>query len=121
MSDAPGSRSWSEADLSGMSDGDFAALTAKVRAPDTAEQFREIAGSIVPTDQLDSLMGWVNPAAFATDGKIDETKVRQHLGNLLGAQESRQWGQSSGQPAGKNVGDDGRSALEKRHGVKNSS
>ena len=102
-----------------MSDGEFAALTAKVRAPDVAESFRDIAKGVVPDDQLDSLMAVANPAAFATDGRIDEAKVRQHLGRLFGAgQQPRQWGQSTGEPAGQLRGANARAALERRHGVK---
>jgi hypothetical protein len=97
-----------------MSDGEFAALTAKVRAPDVAESFRDIAAGIVPADHLDSLMQIANPAAFATDGRIDESKVRAHLDQLFGAgQPPNPDASSSTSPPGARA----RSALERRYGV----
>jgi hypothetical protein len=74
-----------EAALAGLSDGEFAALTAKVRAPDTAEALRTAVSQHVSGDRLDAVMRVVNPSAFVgDDGKIDEAKVGQQLGTLFG-------------------------------------
>jgi hypothetical protein len=115
MTDSPDLPAELEATLAKMSDGEFAALTAKVRAPDVAESFRDIAAGIVPADHLDSLMRIANPAAFATDGRIDESKVRAHLGQLFGADQPQNSDDSSSTkpPPGARA----RSALERRYGV----
>lgn len=108
-----------EQQLRDLPDTEWSALQARVRPPDTAERFREIAASVIPSDQLDSFMTVANPAAFATDGQIDEARVRDHLGRLFGSQEPRQWGQSTGHPSGdQRPGDTARRALERRHGAK---
>ncbi len=113
-----------EQQLASLSEGDWAALTAKVRAPDTAEQLRTHAAKVLSGPQLDAFVNAANPAAF-TDGAggVDEEKVMGHLTALfaVGGQEppGRQWGQTSGNPVGERPGDQGRRALERRHGVKN--
>lgn len=108
-----------EQQLRDLPDTEWSALAARVRPPDTAERFREIAATVVPADQLDSFMSIANPAAFASNGAIDEARVREHLGRIFGAAEPPRWGQSTGQPVGSGrVGAAGRAALEKRHGVK---
>lgn len=119
MSDEP---AYSEQQLAAMSDGEYAALTARLRAPDTAERFRQIAASLIPDDQLDSFMEIANPAAFVTNGQIDEARVRENLGAFFGSPEQstpRNWGQTSA-PGGpsQRPGDQARTALEKRHGIK---
>jgi hypothetical protein len=97
-----------EAQLSAMTDGEFAALTAKVRAPDTAEALRTAVSKHVSGDRLEAVMRVVNPAAFVDDsGRIDATKVQQHLSTLFGGQ---------GQP-GARPGDAGRAAAAKRFGT----
>ena len=104
-----------EQQLASMGDGEWQALTARLRAPDTTEQLRAAASKHVPADQLDAVMGIVSPTAFVRDGQVDEALVRQHFGALFGAQQ-HQWGQQSGQTPGGRPGDVGRAALAKRHG-----
>ena len=108
-----------EQQLASLSDGDWAALTARVRAPDTTEQLRAAVAKHVSADQLDSIMSITNTAAFVRDGQIDEALVQRHFGNLFGASAPRQWGQSTGSPPGARPGDAGRAAAQKRHGVGN--
>lgn len=111
-----------EAQLSGMSDGEFAALTAKVRAPDNTEAVRAAAAKIVPADVLDVFMSAVNPAAFVTDGRLDEAALTRNLTALFGTTGSggqqRSWGQNSGGPAaGNHPGDGGRHSAAQRFGT----
>ena len=63
-----------EQTLRDLPDSEWSALQARIRPPDTAERFREIAASVVPASQLDSLMNIANPAAFAINGQIDEAR-----------------------------------------------
>jgi hypothetical protein len=97
-----------EQQLASMTQGEWAAFSAKVRAPDTAEQLRTAVSQHVSGDRLEAVMRVVNPAAFVDDsGRIDATKVQQHLGTLFGGQ---------GQP-GARPGDAGRAAAAKRFGT----
>jgi hypothetical protein len=74
-----------EQQLASMTQGEWAAFSAKVRAPDTAEQLRTAVSQHVSGDRLDAVMRLVNPAAFVDDaGRIDATKVQQHLSTLFG-------------------------------------
>jgi hypothetical protein len=73
-----------ELQLAKLSEGEWAALTAKVRAPDVAEQYREIAKAVVPEHVLDHVMGFANVAAFVDDaGQLDEDRVRQTLAAMF--------------------------------------
>lgn len=95
----------------------------------TSELKSAAAQVINDPDQLKSFMAFADPSKFTNDdGEIDEEKVMGHLTALYVGRDTQQqrqapqWGQHSGngQPP-KRPGDDGRAALEKRHGVKNSS
>jgi hypothetical protein len=113
-----------EQTLRDLPDAEWTALQARVRPPDTAEQVRSAVARHVPADQLDQIMGIVNTSAFIRDdGEIDTEKVQENFGRLFGSGEQprrRDWGQASmnGGPPHQ-PGDDARSALAKRHGVKN--
>ncbi len=92
---------------------------------DQTEQLRGIVGTVLPPDLRDSFVQYARLDAFRGDGgQIDTEKVMGHLTAIHVAtqpqpeQSTRQWGQTSGGGApGKQRGDDGRAALEKRHGV----
>lgn len=94
-----------------------------------ASELKSAASLVIKDkDDLASFMAFADPSKFTNEaGEIDEEKVMGHLTALYLGRESRQqrqtpqWGQhsASGQPP-KRPGDDGRAALEKRHGVKNS-
>ena len=111
-----------EAAIASMTPGEFAAMTAKLRAPDTAEQIRTHAAKFLDGPQLDAFVNAANPAVFTNaSGTVDEEKVAGHLTALFATGEpsqQRNWGQSSaaGGPSSQ-PGDDARSALKKRHGV----
>ncbi|MCW2652679.1 MAG: hypothetical protein JWR32_3655 [Mycobacterium sp.] len=71
--------------LAKMDPGAWDAFVARVRAPDTAEQFRSIAAKSVKGDRLESLCRVANVSAFVGDeGQIDEAKVQSHLSALFG-------------------------------------
>ncbi len=110
-----------EAAIAAMSDGEFAALTAKVRAPDATEQIRTAAAKFLTGGQLDAFVSAVNPAAFVdAAGTVQEDKVAGHLTAFFatGDRQPRQWGQGSaaGGPSDQ-PGDSARAALKKRHNV----
>jgi hypothetical protein len=113
-----------EQTLRDLPDSEWTALQARVRPPDTAEQVRSAVARHVGQDQLDQIMGIVDPTKLlGDDGQVDQRKVQEHFGALFRTQQPeqrRQWGQSStaGGPP-KQPGDDARTALKKRHGVKN--
>lgn len=95
----------------------------------TSELKSAAALVIKDPDDLKSFMAIADPTRFTTeDGEIDQEKVMGHLTALYVGREARQqkqppnWGQNSGngRPPGQ-AGDAGRAALEKRHGVKQSS
>jgi hypothetical protein len=75
-----------EQQLASMSEGEWAAFTARLRAPDAAEALRAAVSKHVSGDRLDAVMRIVDPTAFVgDDGSIDEAKVGQQLGTLFGA------------------------------------
>jgi hypothetical protein len=118
-----------EQQLAELSDDDWRSLSARVRPPTSREQLRDVASKHIPEGQLDAFLAVVNPKAFANElGDVDEAKVAQHASIIFGVaapEQSppappRQWGQhSAGGGPGKRAGDDGRAALQTRHGVKN--
>src|ERR1700738_869615 len=84
MSDMPADV---EQQLASMSEGEWAAFTAKVRAPDTAEQFRTAASQHISGDQLEAVGKAANLSAFTgDDGQIDQAEVTQNLTALFGQQ-----------------------------------
>jgi hypothetical protein len=106
-----------ERQLAEMTDAEFSALTARVRAPDTMEQFRDIAKIFVPEHVLNDFMEFANPVAFVgPDGQVNEAKVRGHLSTLFGSSlpQSREWGQHHATPVGYQAGDEGRASARRR-------
>jgi hypothetical protein len=97
-------------------------LTARVRAPDATEQLRSHAAKVLAGTQLEAFVNAANPAAFSnSNGEIDEEKVMGHLTAIFATNQPRQWGQHSGNPPGSSPGDNARSALQRRQGVKQDS
>jgi hypothetical protein len=88
-----------EQQLASMSEGEWAAFTAKVRAPDTAAQLRTVAAKHISGERLESVLRVANVAAFTGgDGQIDEAKVARHLGAMFSQQSQHNW-QNAGQHA----------------------
>ena len=75
--------------LAAMSESEFAALTARLRAPDTREAYREIAKQFAPNEEaLDAWMDTVDVSKFVDDkGVLDEARVRSKLGVLFGGRQ----------------------------------
>jgi hypothetical protein len=89
---------------------------------EAADKLRTIAGQVLNGSALDSFVEGALMSAFTNEaGEVEEEKVMGHLTAIHAAalpqQPPRQWGQSSGQPAGGRAGDVARAALKKRHGV----
>jgi hypothetical protein len=88
------------------------------------EQLMAAASQVLSGGELSAFMAIADAKRFAgDDGTIDADKVSGHLRTLFRLDEQpqqpqRNWGQGTGQPAGKQRGDAGAAALEKRHGVK---
>jgi hypothetical protein len=117
-----------------MSAGEFAALTAKLRAPDAAEQIRTHAAKVLSGSQLDAFVSAANPAAFTNEsGAVDGEKVIGHLtaihlaghppatrpGDNARAEIKKRFGVEHPRPAPiERPGDAGRAAVAKRHGTK---
>jgi hypothetical protein len=109
-----------EQQLAAMTDGEFSALTAKVRAPDTAEAFREAASKIVDGDRLETITKIANLAAFTNEhGEIDAAKVGERLRAVFGLPATPRWanqGQYTQQPHEPAPGDRGNAEVRKRFG-----
>jgi hypothetical protein len=112
-----------EQQLAGLSDGEWSALTARVRAPDSTEALRTAAAQILPEDAANAFAAAADVSKF-TDGTggIDQAKVSNYLKTAFGASQATggqraAWGQSSGgQAPGLRPGDHGRAAAAKRFG-----
>ena len=105
-----------EQQIASMSEGDFAALIARIRAPDAAEQVREIVKAVAPA-RVDAYMAAANLAAFVgPDGTVDEERLRHNVRALFGipAPPARQWGQHSGDVPKLGPGGDGRAEAQRR-------
>lgn len=104
-----------------------AAVKAELGPKYLASELKSIAAGVIrDQDQLKSFMAMVDPTKFVgDDGDIDEDKVMGHLTALyVGRDEPKRppnWGQYSGTQAPEKPGSAGRAALEKRHGIQNSS
>jgi hypothetical protein len=93
--------------LADMSEGDWAALVAKTRAPDSREQLREVARKFVPPHAAADPDGWLSALVDSADlskftddsGNFSEAVAAQHLGRLFpnaGAPPQTNWGQRGG-------------------------
>jgi hypothetical protein len=106
-----------EQHLASMSEGDWAAFTARVRAPDTTEALRTAVAKHVSADRLAAVVAVANTAAFVGDnGQVDESKVAQHLTAMFGPAATPP--ASTGYPRGIGTGAGGRAEAERRFGVK---
>jgi hypothetical protein len=84
---------------------------------DQTEQLREIVGDVLSPDLRDQFVEYARLDAFqGEDGELDKEKVMGHLTAISVATQPN-WGQGTGQPPGRQPGDDARAALRKRHGV----
>lgn len=107
-----------------MTAAEFAAFTARVRAPDTREKFRAVASNILSGNALDAFSDAADLSKFTgDDGGIDEERVMGHLTAMFGTQTpaggQRNWGQHSGSSGqGLRPGDGGRAEAARRAGRK---
>jgi hypothetical protein len=82
-----------EQHLASMSDGEFAALTAKVRAPDSTEQLRTFASKVLSPQQLESFMAFADVSKFAdANGSVTEESVVGRLTGMFGGAGGQQFG-----------------------------
>lgn len=109
-----------ERHLAGLSDTEWSALSARLRAPDTTEQLRTAAGKVLSGDALESFMALADVSKFADEhGQITENTVIGKLTAIFGGQQQApvQYGQHSGGVGGPQPGDRARSELAKRYGT----
>ncbi|BCO47756.1 hypothetical protein [Mycobacterium intracellulare] len=105
-----------EQQLADLSDAEWSALSARVRAPDATEMLRTAAAQHLTGAQLDAFVQCADVSKFAGEnGEIDAKKVSQHLTALYGAPQA-----SAGQSSewGRRGGASGREAAAERHGIK---
>lgn len=101
-----------EQQLANLTDGEWSALTARVRAPDSAEALRTVAGKVLSGAALDSFVSYADVSKFTSaDGTVDEQKVIGHLTAAFGVQQGAGGKQQWGRP-----GASGRAAAAKRFG-----
>lgn len=66
--------------IADMSDVEFDALVARVRAPDTREHLREIAAAYVPAEVLDEFIDSLSLSKFVrADGQVDVDSARRRF------------------------------------------
>lgn len=115
-----------EQQLRGMTSDEWDALTARLRAPDDAEAFRESASRFISGDRLDAVCAITTPSLYlGEDGSIDAAKVERQLRALFDdlprAQSQARWqnfGQSAAPPPEPAPGDLGNAEARKRfHGA----
>jgi hypothetical protein len=112
-----------EQKLSDMTDAEFSALSARVRAPDSVEALRTAAAGALSGDQLNTFIQHADVSKFVdSGGVIDQAKVDAFLGSVFGAAPAAggraNYGQSSGgQAPGLRPGDGGRAAAAARFGL----
>lgn len=108
-----------EARLTALSDADWHALGARLRAPDTREQLRDAAAKILgDADRATSFTDSVRLDAFTgTDGQIDPAKVQDALTKLgvITPEASRNFQHGSN---GFRKGEAGKAEAAKRYGTK---
>jgi hypothetical protein len=80
-----------ERQLANMSDTEFAALTARLRCPDSIEQLRAIAAKTLQPEQVESWMFGRDPSAFTNaNGEIDEAAAVANMIAVHGASVQQQ-------------------------------
>jgi hypothetical protein len=109
-----------EQQIANLSEAEWQAFTARVRAPDGAAKFREAASKVIDGDRLEAVCRVANLSAFVNDkGEIDEAQVESSLRNVFGipAPAAHQnFGQFSEPPTMPGPGDSGRAEARKRFG-----
>lgn len=103
-----------EAALAGLSEQEWAALSARVRAPDAREQLRDVASRVLSGEALDAYVEAADLSKFAgASGDIDESKVMGRLTTLFGRR-APNYGQHGAIPLGEGPGSCGRAEAERR-------
>lgn len=103
-----------EQQLASLSDAEWSALSARVRAPDGVEGLRAAASQRLSGAALESFVQCADVSKFAGEnGEIDAEKVGAHLTSLYGAPQT-----PAGQSWGRRDGASGREAAAERHGLK---
>lgn len=115
-----------ERQLREMSDTEWDALTARLRAPDAGEALRSVASKYISGERLEAICALMPASVFVNEaGEVDEARVagllRGMFPDIPPAQAGPRWqdhGQHSPEPPSPGLGDRGRAAAEKRfHGV----
>lgn len=105
-----------EQQLANLSDTEWSALSARVRAPDGVEGLRAAASQYLSGGALDSFVRCSDVAAFADEsGQIDAGKVANYMRAAFGSPPATDTGQ--GNEWGQSRGENGRDAAETRHGA----
>jgi hypothetical protein len=100
--------------LADMSDSDFAALVARTRAPDAAEQLKDAASAHLSGDRLAAFLMAADPSKFVGDaGEVDKVKVDRFMRTVFG---STQHGDVRNGTAASRNGQRGKSDAQRRHG-----
>lgn len=111
------------AQLAALTDAEWTALSAQVRAPDIEEQLRTSLSKHISGDRLEAILKVANPAAFVDEnGALDEAKVVQSLGGLFGTSYQagpthQDFGQYTPAPPHPGPGDRGAAEAAKRFGT----
>jgi hypothetical protein len=111
-----------EQQLASMSEGDFNAFIARVRAPDTTEQLRTALAKHISGDQLEAVLKVANTAAFVDEhGAVDESKVSQSLSGMFGVVPDggpphQDFGQNTPRPPQPGPGERGAAEAARRFG-----
>ncbi len=109
-----------EQQIANLSEAEWQAFTARVRAPDGAANFREAASKVIDGDRLEAVCRAANLSAFVNDkGEIDDAKVESSLRSVFGILAGPRWqdhGQFSQAPNMPGPGDRGRAEARKRFG-----
>lgn len=110
-----------EQQLASMSDVEFSSLTARLRAPDSAEALRTAASQLLSGDALNAFVTGADPSKFTgADGQVDQQKVQaniQAVYGITGHQQPNQGQHSGGMAPGLRPGDRGKAAAAKRFGT----
>lgn len=109
------------AQLAQLSDAEWSALTAQVRAPDGTEALRTVAAQLLSGPALDAFTTGADVSKFTgADGNIDTHKVLANIracGMASPAQQANQGQHSGGMAPQLRPGDHARLALAKRYGT----
>jgi hypothetical protein len=111
-----------EQQLGALSNDEWSTLTAKLRAPDSTEQLRTVAGQVLSGAALESFMAVADVSKFTDDkGAIAEEAVMGRLTALFGVADERgpthaDFGQYRAAPPEPGPGDRGKAEAARRFG-----